>query len=177
MKKSDFNLIQFNSDLLEFENQEPEAVSPDLSKSVKARIHREIFKDKIQAISSALLVHAIAGLLVLIICPQFNIQIIKNFAGLQHVFMIFGSHVCLFLCGAFFLAVSVGLSAFLLTSTTLRYLYSIRYYHIAGLATFTLFLFSFAKSIPLNLHTLMWFMGAFVSGSLSSKIFILKLRF
>jgi hypothetical protein len=122
-------------------------------------------------------VHAIAGLLVLTICPQFNIQIIKNFSGLQHVFMVFGSHVCLFLCGAFFLAVSVGLSALFLTPTAQKYLYAIRYYHISGLAVTTLLLFSFASRVSLNLHTLMWFMGAVVSGIMSSKIFILKPRF
>ncbi len=175
MKNFDFEILE--SEFEAFARQEECLVSAELSQKIKSSVRQKVVHSKINAIATALMVHLVSGLLILTICPQFNIQIIKNFAGLQHVFMKFGSHVCLFLCGALFLSTSVAMSGFILSPVSKRYLYSIRYFHIGSLTALSLVAFALASTVPFNTLTLMWVLGALLCGNMSSKILLLEPSF
>jgi hypothetical protein len=172
MKKSEFDLLKFDAEFESFRHEEGEMVSLPRSSKIKSQIGKDLAFGKINSIVCALCVHLFAGFGVLAICPQFDIGIIENFAGLQHIFMRFGSQVCLFLCGALFLSVSIGVSALVLPQAQKRYLYSIRYFHVALLAAVSLLTFSIITTIPKDSGTALWFVGAVIFGSLSSKILI-----
>jgi hypothetical protein len=106
------------------------------------------------------IIHIIAGIFTLALCPQFGFTTFKLPFNLMNTFMIFGMAVCNFLCGIFFTATSVILSAFVLERDELRALK-----HKKTLATLTLLLSSIGFFSIMNPNvflelSLLWLLGA-----------------
>jgi hypothetical protein len=167
-----FDLDNFSKGFDDFSKLTPVDPPEDLARQIAYGTTKELQKNKISAIASVSLIHIVAGTFIIAICPQFDFQIIPNFAGLLTIFMKFGHNVCMFLCGSLFLSSSIVVSAFLLPQTYRRYLYSIRYYKITGLTVGSLVIFALISAVPITFSTILWVCGAILSGHLTSKLYI-----
>jgi hypothetical protein len=166
------DLDNFSKDFTDFSKTVPVDPPEDFNLLISRDIHKNLRKDKISAIASVSLIHIVVGIFIIAICPQFDFQIIPNFAGLLTIFMKFGHNMCMFLCGSLFLSSSIVVSAFLLPQTYRRYLYSIRYYKITGLTLGSLVIFALISAVPITFSTILWVCGAILSGHLTSKLYI-----
>jgi Ca2+/Na+ antiporter len=106
------------------------------------------------------IIHIIAGVFTLALCPQFGFTTFKLPFNLMNTFMVFGMAVCNFLCGVFFTATSVILSAFVLERDEVR---ALKYNKT--LATLTIILTSFGFFSIMNPNvflelSLLWLLGA-----------------
>lgn len=117
-------------------------------------------------------IHVVAGSLSLFLCVQFGMG--RGYS-LMHYFMGFGNTVCLALCGAIFMGLTVFSAGFILSTSELRKIRTSGYSPIAllGFASLVVF-FSFGAEIVLGL-AIAWLVGAFVTGVILTEASI-KLR-
>lgn len=167
MKKFDINL--FNKEYDKFENVSPVQLPEGLSASIQGLVKKKLGFSKIRTFFGITVLHCFSALITLALCPQFEVQIFKNFKGLLDIFMLFGHHVCLFLCGAFFVSVSLIFSHIFIPRIWKAYLYSIKYYYVSYLFIISLLGFSVISSVSIDIFTLLWSLGILSVGFILSN--------
>ena len=167
---------QLSKEFDDFSKIAPEKIPSNIEEDILKQASQDLLKTKIKALTAVSFIHLIAGAFIISVCPQFDIQFFPNFMGLLSIFMRFGHNVCMFLCGSLFISASVTASAIILPKVYKQYLYSIRYYKIAGLAIGSLLVFSLVSVVPLTVPTLLWLAGALIFGQLTSKLYFVRIE-
>ncbi len=155
------------------EVQVPAEVSQRILKYVRGELNPPIYK----VFLKLLIVHIPVAFLSLLICDQFGMgPFQKNFSLMQY-FMHFGSSVCMFLCGLFFISSSMLVSSVILLPEELRMLKKKSYIHSLFLSLFSIGSFLiFGAQITLSIGFL-WILGATIGGIFSSElVYFLRLR-
>ncbi|MFH1729555.1 MAG: hypothetical protein ABIA04_14190 [Pseudomonadota bacterium] len=173
MKSDKFDCDQIIEKFDEFDSIKTDNIPEHIENSILDNIFKETGKDKLKAIIFVSAIHVFIGTLIIAVCPQFEIRLHHKFNGLLNVFMLFGPHVCSFLCGSLFLSATIVFSELVLPKTYKYYLYSIRFYKIPFLIVASLIVFNSIKNIDLNLFTFLWILGAFTA---SNFVYLLKTK-
>lgn len=161
------------SEFQEFLEISPVAVPRHLTERILGQIHRLLTPTFLSVFVRLSLVHAIASIFTLSICPQFGIQILPGVGGLTALFMKSGAGFCMFACGIFFMAVGILCGLILLLPEQLK---MIRKHHLLTpiLLTFfsEIFLVMFGKEFLLS-GIAFWLLGGLFGSFLSLALGIL----
>jgi hypothetical protein len=135
-------------------------VPNELNQKIMDHVRGKLHPNLTQLMLKFFIIHIIAGVFTLALCPQFGFTTFKLPFNLMNTFMVFGMAVCNFLCGIFFTATSVILSAFVLERDEVRALK-----HKKTLATLTILLSSIGFFSIMNPNvflelSLLWLLGA-----------------
>lgn len=140
----------------------PEVAPPAfVSEGVKDFVSRDLNPTIWNILSRLALVHIAAGTVSLLVCSQFGIG---RGHLLAHAFMSYGETVCIVLCGALFLGISLLVASFLLSSSELKAIRKLSYSPvlILGLLSLSAF-FCLGADISLKL-AMAWMAGGLIAG-------------
>lgn len=161
MKNNELDIV---NEFRKFTEEKGEQLSQEFTASVLKRTKKNLRRTKILAVFSMIFIHAVVGAFLILICPQFGIRYFPGFDGLMYVFMKFGPHVCTLLCGSLYLSSTMLLGALILPKVYKTYIYTVRYFQVVGLILMSLGVFTLFGDLKLNVFSLLWFVGALLSG-------------
>jgi hypothetical protein len=93
----------------------------DLKEKIKHDIHQRLNPAWSSVFLKLALIQFVAGFLVLLVCPQFNLGFFPH-SSLGHLFMSWGEFACTLACGALFIGTGLMISLLVLTTDELRIL-------------------------------------------------------
>lgn len=132
---------------------------------VRGQVHRLLFPSPLSVGAKVLGLYGVAGVFVLLICPQFGLTLAARH-GLFHYFSMFGEWVCMGLCGALFLGTGSLVASLALRPEELRRVFPLRYGHFLALALVAIAgLWAAGGAIALGLGAA-WVVGGVLAESL-----------
>ncbi|OFZ81073.1 MAG: hypothetical protein A2583_13650 [Bdellovibrionales bacterium RIFOXYD1_FULL_53_11] len=147
------------------EVQPPRVISETILGKVRADLNPSFYR----VFWKVLIIHAFAGSVSLLFCPQFGISPL-NTHGLLAFYMRLGEYGCLAACGATFIAGSALIASLILRPEEVRALRRTRFFQIASIGFCSLGVFAiFGDAVALTLW-IAWFTGLFFSGVASLEV-------
>ena len=154
-------------DFQDFVDSEGASVPENLSKSVFARVRRDLNPSPWLVFAKLLGIHAVVGTLSLALCNQFGMSPFHSGLSLSGYFMKFGHSACMVLCGVLFVGLSILLCRPILRNEELFVLRKNAPLQIFGLSTISLALFLALGAEILLVVGLLWIAGAMLGGLLA----------
>ncbi|NCN42544.1 hypothetical protein GW916_15005 [bacterium] len=169
------NLPEWLKEWKEFNGESPEKTDSPLSLSLRNQIEKDLNPKPAFVFFHLLGIHALAGALSLIVCPQMGLGGAFGEFSLMNLFMVFGTTACFFFCGAFFVSTSLIAAFVFLEKDSLKMITRKKWLFLPGMLGFS---FVVLKMLSLNLnqessdflsHDLPWMAGALLIGFLLIK--------
>lgn len=168
------DLQKIKDEFQEFMNSDA-LPSPAIGQRVLSTIETAMRPSPFLVFSKLCLGVLCAGLITLLLCPQFGIGFMRH-SGLLELFMYLGHYGCKVMCGAFFVGMSVFVSTFVLLPEDLRVLRKHCFLQVAAVAALALSAFVALGGEIFFVAALAWFSGGLIGG-LASLEFGFRLRF
>jgi hypothetical protein len=130
------------------------------------KVTREFNPSPLSVFANLVGIHFFSSLLTLSVCPQFGLRILGQGHGLMAYFMPLGMIGCFTLCGLFYLAVTVGLSKFIMTRAQWRVLRQYFVISMLALSLCSLLLFSLIQGLFILHLSIAWLAGAIIGAYL-----------
>ncbi len=140
----------------------------EIPKTLFEKVKNRLFPNPWIVFSKVALVHAILGFVSLSICNQFGLNPFRTSFSLSDWFMKMGSHhLCMSLCGIFFMASTYVLSNMFLTLEELESFKRHEWLQTGIFSLVSLAAFYFFGAELVTTVTILWLIGAFIGGVLS----------
>lgn len=136
------------------------------SSAVLATIHQDLNPGFWQVFSRLALIHFVTGTVMLLICPQFDLNLLGGM-GLMRFFMSFSETMCSVACGAVFLGGSALAAALVLRPEEVRAIRKTELLQLAGLSLASLGVFICVGASVVATLGAAWVVGS-VAGGLAS---------
>jgi hypothetical protein len=131
-------------------------------------LKRRLFPNPWVVFGKVTAIHFVVGLLSLAICNQFGLNPFHTNQSLTNWFMkLGGHHVCMFLCGTFFMATTYLLANFFLSLEELEAVRRHEWLQTSVIGLISLAAFYFFGAEMVMAFVALWIAGAFLGGLLS----------
>lgn len=159
-------------DFKDFAACENVIVPEALSNRILLKIKKDLNPSAWLVFAKILAIHSVVGTLSLGICNQFGMNPFNTDISLMNYFMKYGHTVCMTLCGALFISLSIGFALMLLNKNEILVFKKNSFIQVfcislLSLATFLIL----GEEITLSIGV-MWLLGGIVGGLLPSFLFI-----
>src|SRR4051812_13051299 len=107
------------TDYQEFAEMKAVIPAPALTETILSQVERDLNPPLIKTLSKVFLMHAVAGGITLLFCPQFGVNL-GGGMGLMALFIRIGEPQCMLGCGAVFMGAGALASGLFLRKAELR---------------------------------------------------------
>ena len=160
---------RFLKEYHEFMSLPGEAPPPAFAERVRSAIQAKLNPSLLVVLTKTTGLYMIAGLFILLICPQFGLTLAARH-GVLHIFSLFGHYPCMALCGALFLGSGTIVTSLVLLPEELRKLRPLRfvYFVVFGLVALATF-WILGAEIALGL-AVAWLIGSLVGEGIAFEV-------
>ena len=153
-----------NRDFDEFKQIEPVLPPNSVTRSILARVHRDLHPSAWKVFSKLALIHFFTALATLSLCPQFGWRLFGDGMGLMQYFSGLGDTGCGAACGSLFLGTSLLTATFLLRPEEVRCLRKNRLLELGALTLLSLGFFLMIHAEIAIGFGLAWLVGSVLGG-------------
>lgn len=154
----------------EFLTATPVEPPREVTESILNYVRGDLATSHFQIFTKLILLHALASVVTLSVCPQFGISIFGNGIGLLTVFSKFGIYGCLTVCAALYVGVSFFLSSLILKSYEWDRLRKFGVLYSFGIGILSLLIFMLLGADIVFKYGAVWLMSATFAGLLTLQI-------
>jgi hypothetical protein len=142
-------------------------IPQSLNEKIKKDIYERLHPNLALLVAKVLFIHFSTAIITLSVCPQFGFKLFQLPINLMNSFMVFGMPFCNFMCGIFFTATSIALSAIILPRDSLQAIKNNRILTVSTLLLSSIGFFGIMNPDLFVNFSLMWLLGA-VAGILGT---------
>ncbi len=167
--KDEKSPIEWNKEFQEFMATSEIEPSKKVSKVIQEHVYRELNPSSAYVFGKLALVHLVVGTITLLFCPQFGLSLTSHM-GLMHWLMQFGSAVCMFGCGVFFLGTSALVASFVLRPEEIKIIRKTQFWQFALLAIVSMGIFLTLGPQAFETLAILWVAGSILGALASMEI-------
>lgn len=157
-------LKEMDSDYRDFIDTVPSSPPQAVSEHIFQWVGRDLNPSAWKVFAKLSLIHLFVGVVSVSLCPQFGVRVFGDGLGLMKYFLHLGTYGCMAACGAFFVGMSLLITALVLRNEEVRKLKENQILGLAALILLSLGAFLMADAEILIGFALAWVLGSFVGG-------------